>query len=186
MNLTKTIIAAGAFVLSAGVANAATYNVAATGSIGTLDCVSCVWVDSSTGEYDLAGDHTGEGFLSGGDPVQLFNIDPNANSIANEVANLNELMGLSLDANDFGKNESGSWNADIGEGWLIFKFGQGTQSEPVSHLFVYSDGGNVSYTGQALSHVTFAGDMPIIPAPAAGFLLIGALGGLIALRRRKS
>ena len=87
-----------------------------------------------------------------------------------------------------------SWGTSYSAFAILFKFGNGDTADS---WFAYSlpaaldaatwavlkpDG--TPYTQHELSHVTLIGLSPI-PLPAAGFLLIGALGGLGLMRRRR-
>ena len=73
---------------------------------------------------------------------------------------------------------------------LLFKVGGGNL-DPVYAAFLLADfNGLVSGTwgvsgSNSLSHVSLYANVAPIPLPAAGFLLIGALGGLGLMRRRR-
>jgi hypothetical protein len=54
----------------------------------------------------------------------------------------------------------------------------------ITHVFEHTAGDNVSASANADFNAQ-PGEISPIPVPAAGFLLIGALGGLAAFRRRK-
>ncbi|NNF25177.1 MAG: VPLPA-CTERM sorting domain-containing protein [Rhodobacteraceae bacterium] len=93
------------------------------------------------------------------------------------------------------KDESPDTTFESSAKYVLIKLG----NEPSIGLIRNTSGGSQSYTftnlcegpdnnctGGGLSHITEFGmfDVPQIPLPAAGFLLIGALGGLGALRRK--
>ena len=187
MNYITKIAAAAALSLFAGAASAATLDVSSETSIGTVTCGSCSWLDNTGGDYnfDDGAPTAGSGFWDPADAtVTLYNIDPNANSIVNEVNHLNHLTGGTYDYTTFTKDESGilsSYTSTYDE-ILILKFGQGLTPSDGTHLFVWNDAGStISYSGRGLSHVTTG----VVPLPAAGLLLLGSLGGLAVMRRQK-
>jgi hypothetical protein len=69
--------------------------------------------------------------------------------------------------------------------YVVVKFGNGFN--------VYSvNGGEGSFTGsgsltvdQGVSHVSFYDSVAVVPLPAAGWMLLAGVGGLVAVRRRK-
>jgi hypothetical protein len=73
---------------------------------------------------------------------------------------------------------------------LVFKVG-GATFNPDYAAFAVDSGevegtwSNVPRQGAGLSHVTLYGSVAPVPLPAAGLMLLGALGGLAALRRRR-
>jgi len=73
---------------------------------------------------------------------------------------------------------------------IVFKVGS-ANSPPGFAAFLLADfinavSGEWSVTeSQSLSHVSLYANVAPIPLPAAGFLLIGALGGLGLMRRRR-
>jgi hypothetical protein len=72
---------------------------------------------------------------------------------------------------------------------LVFKVGN--NPGPAYAAFTVDSGlvtgfwSSTPLQGGGLSHVSLYGAPAAVPVPAAGFLLIGALGGLAALRRRR-
>lgn len=94
------------------------------------------------------------------------------------------IFGTGDDTNLFSQTFS-TGNAD----WVFYEF---TDTSTVTSLgndvrFAYSavstGSGNVSI-GNFIDKVAFGVDIAAVPLPAGGFLLLGALGGLGALRRR--
>lgn len=99
--------------------------------------------------------------------------------------------GLLTDMIDLLGDNGGEFNIDltgIVNAILVFKVGGG-QVSPDFAAFRVGSGevegfwSNIPRQGGGLSHVSLYG-VAAIPVPAAGFLLLGALGGLVALRRR--
>lgn len=127
------------------------------------------------------------------DEGRLFNVGSSAQAEADWVSSITGLSFTKDDA-EAGKTELGM--GDNGDDFtfstdalfILLKIGR----EPATTLVRNDSGGlleinwmAVSGTGGGLSHFTEFGVAPI-PLPAAGFLLIGALGGLgFAARRRR-
>lgn len=73
---------------------------------------------------------------------------------------------------------------------IVFKVGNGGETPGFAAFlltdFIDSVTGGWSVTlSQSLSHISLYANVAPIPLPAAGFLLIGALGGLGLMRRRR-
>lgn len=94
-------------------------------------------------------------------------------------------------------SNSGTWSFTLpvvaGFVWenlvLAFKSGQG-QFDPdwvAFKLTDYTTSGSWTISSQGLSHINLYGQLvpATVPVPAAGLLMVGALGGLAALRRRR-
>ena len=208
MNFVMKIATAAALTLFAGAANAATLlltdlEYAAEDSyFGIVTCDNCRYLDDTADgtawyvDNDAPTSHTFddtthwvEATDAGTVVGDLWHIDPNANSEENEVNAFNTITEnqYSLDYTTFTKTEFGSGETltsytSVTDELIIFKFGGGGIEGDGTHLFVWNEAGStISYDGRALSHVTIGE----IPLPAAGFLLLGGLGGLAIMRRRK-
>ncbi len=82
----------------------------------------------------------------------------------------------------------GSYYASIAQGMAGF-FGGSINIAPGASEVLSITFGKVLDTGeqgQGKANIDFAVEASVVPLPAAGFLLIGAIGGLAALRRRKT
>ena len=96
-------------------------------------------------------------------------------------------------------NLTGTWSvtswAGIGDAMLVVKGGRGFSGYKIdtskglfgswSTASLTNRGGNQPAISHMTLYATLADNPAPIPIPAAGFLLLGALGGLAALRRRR-
>lgn len=175
----KTLAAAGLLALFAGGVNAASVitvddTVPENGAIqGTVTCVA-----SCQG-------YVGSGAWSATNAI-MFTIQPN--SLADEIAAVNNITGESYVTAS--KTEDGGENYTFFSSALYILFKIGGQ-DPSHFLIKNTEAGMITINwlagddrGTGLSHYTEFGTAPV-PVPAAGFLLLGALGGLALMRRRR-
>lgn len=71
----------------------------------------------------------------------------------------------------------------IEDSWFVFTLP--TTGFVSSYWFLHAEGSSTPLSQYALSHTTLYGVPAPVPVPAAGVLLIGALGGLAMVRRRR-
>jgi len=181
----KTLAAAAVLAMAAGVAGAAT--------VLTVD-------DTYPGAGALAGtatcSQTCAGLVAIGTPVwakdgaKLFTVKPNDENqlkFVNLVTGLNFVSGTKT--NGSGGNMSFATNAL----YILMKIGGGKENQTFLIHNTWGQGLNIAWLavskgGNGLSHYTEFGTAPPlvpVPVPAAGLLLLGALGGLAVLRRRR-
>ena len=183
MNLTKTLLAASVFTIFGGAAFAATVN-----------------PDTFLGSADLG---------NSGDPAELAAMCDMIEGDSDGSCGLNLLIDEKYESSLIINQDPMDANVFYVEiapntpGWFLLKMGTGNTGED-SHYFYTNlpelsilawditddpglqalwncvDGDEVGDECK-LSHIT-----TFVPIPAAGWLLIGSLGGLLALRRRKS
>lgn len=191
----KTLVTVGALAMLAGGANAATVTTYCPGTSDTGDREFTITIEGPTAAGCLL---WGEG---------------NTDTPANEAAILAEVSpAVLLDKSDGAslvpgveilvtgvQSLSGLWEIVVPTGFtltnafLALKSGNG-QLDPDFALFSIPDGilsgsWSIAAGSQSLSHISLYGTLvpATIPLPAAGFLLIGALGGLgLASRRRRT
>lgn len=177
MKSIKTLVAAGLLALFAGGSNAATLTVVDTvanpdQTQGSLTCVvSCEgWV--------LNGWSSTEAYM--------FTIQPN--SIANEITAVNNITGGNFSGQTQTAASGNTFTFYSSALYILFKIGG---QDPSHFLIKNTSPGEITVTwngvsgiGAGLSHYVEFGAAPV-PVPAAGFLLLGALGGLAMVRRRR-
>lgn len=195
--------AATAFALTAGGALAATYDFDAAGSTIDLDGVDgCVGAFFTPANCHLEADFTSDAedwswstwTVGSSDTINDF-IDwtavlsgwlPTGGGIYDVTVNLlfsspsassGSASGGSFFVTVAGLLTSGGVTWDNG-GQGTVKFEDGT-----TLAFDLEEGFAFGHSSSATSGVTFT--LAAVPVPAAGFLLVGALGGLAALRRRR-
>jgi hypothetical protein len=184
----KTMLAAGALAVVAGGASAAT--------VLTVD-------DEYPGVSPFAGtatcSETCEGLVAVGpsvwatDGAKLFTVHPPNDSIQRDFVNgaTGNLFGIG-NKTELEEGEGANYSFFTDALYILMKIGGGSELATFLIHNTFGKGLEITWNqvdggGNGLSHYTEFGEArtPPIPVPAAGFLLIGALGGLAALRRRR-
>jgi hypothetical protein len=199
-NSFKTLMAAGALALTAGAASAATIT-SCPDSPSTTDREFVLETQDpigntcfATGSPTDANDSEFQDLLADLDPAATFlgkieYVESGESLILEQTGPEGSLLS---DMIALLGGTSGSFTIDltnIVNAILVFKVGQ--TPGPAFAAFAVESGmvtgfwSTTPITGGGLSHVALYGSVAPIPLPAAGFLLIGALGGLAALRRRR-
>ena len=206
MKFFGTIAAAavGALMWSAAPSSAATVTLGSCVVSSTLDVTGYVSPTSSC--FSLPG-------LSDGDTAKLTDLnDTLINGATGGWASLGKFPGSggsntnwALD-DDTSPLKAGDWDifaaasSVYGEFMMIFKSGQDRNTDPAAFVGYIMDGTSGTWTSpllkddgsgdqRDLSNVELfarGGSVPVVPLPASGLLLIAGLGGLAAMRRRKS
>ena len=116
--------------------------------------------------------------------AKLYNL--RNSGLGTETAWVNGLTGESYATGTKYAGNGGDMSFTTSALYILLKTGVGPNT-----TLIHNTSGRalmISWTqvgqGAGFSHYTEFGQVPQVPLPAAGFLLIGALGGLAALRRR--
>ena len=150
--------------------------------VGSIDLINTYWAPSE-GSYsvDMNGFYSAgtistlvTGLTAGLDYVLSFDLAANPDS-GPEQKNLNVVLGDNL------VDETVTSLQSLALDWTTYTF-RFTASSDTEALSFASVGDPNGAWGPALDNVTVAS----VPLPAGGLLLIGALGGIAALRRRKA
>jgi len=184
----KTLAAAAVLVMAAGVASAAPLACSTlapnVSNLVTLNigCQALITPDNDS--------NTGvSGMFGVTDWTQIAKVDPLPGSSGGFLTIAGNL-------------QEGTWsiNASVLSSWnkimLVFKGGDKALPDAVIGYLIntlsgdydspFFDAKNGGFKVKDISHVSlYVSDPATIPVPAAGFLLVGALGGLAALRRRR-
>lgn len=212
MNYFTTFIAAGAVTFAAGAANAIAVGADNWGTTGTCDitdldpmAVECFGLISATndntnndqqiGKVDVNLDYFDDELGLFGETDWEFIVkyaDGDGYSVGGGKATFSLLEGL---VSSYGDIALG-FKQGAGEGGSELAYYLYNDPFPASSMYSLA-----KFTNQGLSHLSIWGrgeadvceegdpkcDDPgtVVPLPAAGWLLIGGLGGLAALRRRK-
>jgi len=195
------------FAAATLIAGAGVFANAPTASASTIDIISwdavsptTVWrVAAGTGTFEgytgahLSGTPSGAGTLAVVGKATGYNLQPS--NPATELAAFHLISGLSgfSAVKDDNGDGAGSYRKDPDGttwGWITAEYfslkGAGYTAffhNEAATPFRVNLSKVSDTTGDTLSHVTEY--LAPVPAPAAGFLLIGALGSLVALRRRR-
>jgi len=187
----KTLAAAAVLVMAAGGASAATCNIS-----DVSNSTACQGQIAGNHKDSYAGNNVNVNDVDG---ITVDGLDSGMFGINTwtEYAKVNRpttAAGILTLTYDLG-NLTGSWSvtswAGIGDAMLVVKGGRGFSGYKIdtskglfgtwSTASLTNGGGN----RPAISHMTLYATPAPIPLPAAGFLLLGALGGLAVLRRRR-
>lgn len=87
----------------------------------------------------------------------------------------------SISFGDYGNGQF-DWYASNGSGGLYVDMDADVSGTDVGSMFFLGAWGSMGFKVES---ITVSYDMSEVPLPAAGFLLLGGLGGLVALKRRK-
>ena len=152
----------------------------ANGLRGTVDCTfTCSALYYTAGAY---------GF---GNPGEMFD-GPSSSGDAAEATWVNSVLGTSFTGTDVGADYQDDGNPFMTDAlYVIMKVGNSPD-----YLMIRNDSGvaqtysffQANGAKGGLSHSFGLGEVtpvPAVPLPATGLLLLGGLGGLAALRRRK-
>lgn len=206
-------MAAAALICGAGFvghsASAATVSIYSDGGAphsterATLTCTECsvlIYTADATDsggylgannvlEGTLPGDHGFSSVGSATDFGELFANSFDANP-SGEADWFNSIMGTSITLTDADKTETVDGTYVSSASYVIVKVGRSPNYTILRNDDDGSDDGMFSFTwsgssggGAGLSHFTEVA--AAIPVPAAGFMLIGGIGALAALRRRR-
>lgn len=148
---------------------------------GAVDCNSCSVLSYSPSTFSFS---TSLGELFKG---------PSSSGDANEASWVNLVLGTAFTAAEVTANKVESGIADnfkyvTNALYVVLKIGK----DPDYTIIQNTSGGDLEWswnpksgTGAGLSHYVALGETPApVPLPATGLLLLGALGGIAALRRR--
>lgn len=176
MSIFRTFVVAGALSLSASIAGAASYM--------TDDSNPCGLSDITPGADSCWG-------LADGN-ANAQQVDVNNDSFDNIVGLFGYSDWVVFDGDgDFGGGASGGFNIsdnDYGQVAVLLK----SANTFGAYLFGGGLSGDVDYdtaNERGLSNYVVAGrgdSVPEVPLPASALLLLGGLGGLVVLRRRKT
>ncbi|RDC73465.1 choice-of-anchor C family protein [Rhodovulum sp. 12E13] len=157
---------------------------------GTVDLVpSAVWEASDGSQsLDLNGDQKGaisqalSGFSVGQRYALLFDLAGNPDGGSGEIKSLQVSVGGRSDTFDF--DTTGTSSSSMG--WVTESFFFTAGAESMTLAFESLTDSPEDTRGPALDNLRISEAPAVIPLPAPGLLLIGALGGLAALRRRRA
>lgn len=197
MNIFKTIVLAGAVSLVAGVANAASLYSEETcelsdvqvGGSNADDCFGKAAPAPVNDDLTIVNTYTFYDTMAAwtaevGGYTGLFGEEDWTQLARSNGGDLTDGLSYSIDDGTF------SWSGDIydqmvvmlkqGNTFAAYLFDGGIGTGGTWESFAFDT------NARDLSHMSIyaRGDMSVVPLPAAGFLLIGALGGLAMLRRK--
>lgn len=193
-----TLIAGAGIFVTTSTAEAATINIysdsngAARSSVECTACSVLLYTANGTDSDGVAGTNNvtlpsspgsfgfGTGF------GELFDNPYQGSSPTSEAAWASSVLGTSFSALDLSKTDGTSDGATYwsSAAYVIIKVG----NAPDYTILRNDSGAKFSFTwdsGSGGGEISHYSEISAVPLPAAGFLLIGALGGLAALRRRR-